>query len=59
MKMSFFMFYNVLLFSVKKISFIKFMASLILTPLIIQRQSQLIMFKIAISLRVIDITNKL
>ena len=49
------MFY-VPLFSVKSIFYIKFMASLLLISLIIQRQ--LLMLKIGISLGFIDIINK-
>ena len=52
----FFMFYNVPLFSVKSAICIKFMASFLLIRLIIL--SALLMFKIAISVRLIDIINK-
>ena len=53
----FYKFYNIL-FSVKSVFCIKFLAGLLLIPLIMQQQSAFLMFKIAISLKFIDINNK-
>ena len=52
------MFYRVPLFSVKSIFCIKFMALRLLILLIIQQKSALLMLKIAMQLRFIDINNK-
>ena len=54
----FFMFYNAPMFLVKSAFCIKFMASFVLIKLIMKRESEPLMFKIAISLRFIDIINK-
>ena len=53
-----FMFYNVALFSVKLEFCINFTASILLIKLIRQRYSETLMFKIAISLRFMDIISK-
>ena len=53
------MFYDVPLFSVKSAFCINFIASVLLIKLIMQQQSEPLMFKISISLRFIDIINKL
>ena len=54
-----FMFYNGPLFSVKSALCIKFMASFLLIPLIIQQELEPLMFKTAISLRFIGIIKDL
>ena len=51
-----FVFYNLPVFLLKPIFYIKFMASHLLIPLIIQRQSTPWMYLIAISLKFIDIS---
>ena len=53
-----FIFYDVQLFLVKSVFCIKFMALLLLIPLIIQQLSENSMFEIAISLRFIEIIDK-